>query len=97
MQRAFWNTAKFIETFRPPKSFATTRFYTIVASPPVVHSNHVAKSPIRLRDYQDECIQAVLSHLDRGQKRLGVSLATGSGKTVRFCNFGLAEITILKG
>lgn len=95
MQRAFWNTAKLIETFSPPKSFATVRFYTIVASPPVVNSNHVA-SPIRLRDYQDECIQAVLSYLDKGQKRLGISLATGSGKTVSFCNCGLAAITILK-
>lgn len=37
---------------------------------------------IRLREYQEECIQAVLSHLDKGHKRLGVSLATGSGKTV---------------
>jgi hypothetical protein len=37
---------------------------------------------IRLRQYQEECIQAVLSHLDQGHKRLGVSLATGSGKTV---------------
>ena len=38
---------------------------------------------IRLREYQEECIQAVLSHLEKGHKRLGVSLATGSGKTVR--------------
>jgi Type III restriction enzyme, res subunit len=39
---------------------------------------------IRLRQYQEECIQAVLSHLDQGHKRLGVSLATGSGKTVHW-------------
>ncbi|KAJ5052405.1 uncharacterized protein L3040_002155 [Drepanopeziza brunnea f. sp. 'multigermtubi'] len=39
---------------------------------------------IRLREYQEECIQAVLSHLKQGHKRLGVSLATGSGKTVIF-------------
>ncbi len=37
---------------------------------------------IRLRQYQEECIQSVLSHLALGHKRLGVSLATGSGKTV---------------
>lgn len=97
MQRAFWTTVELIENFRPLKSFATARFYTIVASPPVANSNHVARSPIRLRDYQDECIQAVLSYLDKGQKRLGISLATGSGKTVSFCKFGLAAITILKG
>ncbi|KAH0271164.1 DEAD/DEAH box helicase-like protein, partial [Aureobasidium melanogenum] len=39
---------------------------------------------IKLRSYQEECIEAVLRHLDRGQKRLGISLATGSGKTVIF-------------
>lgn len=38
---------------------------------------------IRLREYQEECIQSVLSYLDQGHKRLGISLATGSGKTVR--------------
>lgn len=43
---------------------------------------------IILRAYQEECIQSVLSSLEDGQTRLGVSLATGSGKTVRpplFC------------
>ena len=39
---------------------------------------------IQLREYQEECIQAVLSYLKAGHKRLGVSLATGSGKTVIF-------------
>jgi superfamily II DNA or RNA helicase len=37
---------------------------------------------IRLRPYQEESIQAVLSSLEKGHKRLGLSLATGSGKTV---------------
>lgn len=35
-----------------------------------------------LREYQEECIQSVLSYLAQGHKRLGISLATGSGKTV---------------
>lgn len=39
---------------------------------------------IQLRSYQEECIEAVLRHLDLGEKRLGISLATGSGKTVIF-------------
>jgi superfamily II DNA or RNA helicase len=43
--------------------------------------------PVRLRDYQEECIQSVLSSLDNGEKRLGISLATGSGKTVCRCYF----------
>ena len=37
-----------------------------------------------LRDYQEECIQAVMRYLQDGHKRLGISLATGSGKTVRW-------------
>ncbi|KAI8961666.1 P-loop containing nucleoside triphosphate hydrolase protein [Daldinia sp. FL1419] len=39
---------------------------------------------IRLRDYQEECIQSVLDSIENGHKRLGISLATGSGKTVIF-------------
>ncbi|KAL6160667.1 putative ATP-dependent helicase IRC3 [Exserohilum turcicum] len=41
-------------------------------------------SAVVLREYQEECIQAVLSYLQAGHKRLGASLATGSGKTVIF-------------
>ncbi|KAL2267541.1 hypothetical protein VTJ83DRAFT_4818 [Remersonia thermophila] len=43
-----------------------------------------AAEPLTLRSYQEECIQSVLSSLEQGHKRLGVSLATGSGKTVIF-------------
>ncbi|KAK4193905.1 P-loop containing nucleoside triphosphate hydrolase protein [Podospora australis] len=41
-------------------------------------------APIRLRNYQEECIQSILASIENGHKRLGVSLATGSGKTVIF-------------
>ncbi|KAK3940640.1 P-loop containing nucleoside triphosphate hydrolase protein [Diplogelasinospora grovesii] len=44
----------------------------------------LSDKPVRLRDYQEECIQSVLSSLSQGHKRLGISLATGSGKTVIF-------------
>lgn len=48
-------------------------------TPPIIH-----EETIRLRQYQEECIQSVLSYLKSGHKRLGISLATGSGKTVIF-------------
>jgi ATP-dependent helicase IRC3 len=49
------------------------RFNTTAASVP---------SGIVLRDYQEESIQSVLKYLDEGHRRLGISLATGAGKTV---------------
>jgi ATP-dependent helicase IRC3 len=54
---------------------------TAVQPPP---SAVVPPPRITLREYQEECIQSVLSYLDKGHKRLGVSLATGAGKTVIF-------------
>ncbi|KAK5072956.1 putative ATP-dependent helicase IRC3 [Lithohypha guttulata] len=53
---------------------------TVVADTPAV----AYEEKLRLREYQEECIQSVLSYLKNGHKRLGVSLATGSGKTVIF-------------
>ena len=44
----------------------------------------VPNAAIKLREYQEECIQSVLSSLSQGHKRLGISLATGSGKTVGY-------------
>src|SRR5436309_2738353 len=52
------------------------------SSPPPPPS--VVQPKIVLREYQEECIQAVVSFLEAGHKRLGVSLATGAGKTVIF-------------
>ncbi|KAI0020542.1 P-loop containing nucleoside triphosphate hydrolase protein [Xylariomycetidae sp. FL0641] len=57
-----------------PKLVAS--YATVKTSPP--------PQQIRLRDYQEECIQAVLASLKNGSKRLGISLATGAGKTVIF-------------
>lgn len=39
-------------------------------------------SRVQLRPYQEECIQSVLGYLAKGERRLGISLATGAGKTV---------------
>jgi ATP-dependent helicase IRC3 len=57
----------------------------------------IASSPlkIQLRKYQEECIQAVLAHLDEGYTRLGISLATGSGKTVSIISYFIrANLTL---
>jgi ATP-dependent helicase IRC3 len=48
-------------------------------------SNHSNGTPsIQLRPYQEESITSVLTSLSQGARRLGLSLATGSGKTVIF-------------
>lgn len=57
----------------------------LISSLPATQKASAAVSPVRLRDYQEECIQSVLSSLNNGEKRLGISLATGSGKTVCRC------------
>jgi len=44
----------------------------------------LAPPPITLRPYQEESILQVLKYLAEGERRLGLSLATGSGKTVIF-------------
>ncbi|GAB7359072.1 hypothetical protein MBLNU230_g5144t1 [Neophaeotheca triangularis] len=41
-------------------------------------------SKVELRPYQKDSINAVLKYLKDGKRRLGLSLATGSGKTVIF-------------
>lgn len=38
--------------------------------------------PVQLRNYQLECIQSVVNAFKDGHKRVGISLATGGGKTV---------------
>ncbi|KAL7822870.1 P-loop containing nucleoside triphosphate hydrolase protein [Trichoderma gracile] len=70
--------------FRPdagtgvPKSLTLTsqlRRYAVTAA---------LSNKLKLRDYQQECIKSVVLSLKRGHKRVGISLATGSGKTVIF-------------
>lgn len=60
---------------RKPVSCVETAFRTFSST-----INHDAK--VKLRDYQKECIGSVLTALESGHKRVGISLATGSGKTV---------------
>ncbi|USW53310.1 Putative helicase, P-loop containing nucleoside triphosphate hydrolase [Septoria linicola] len=44
----------------------------------------VQAEQVKLRPYQQDSIWSVLDYLEKGEKRLGISLATGSGKTVIF-------------
>ncbi|ORY86217.1 P-loop containing nucleoside triphosphate hydrolase protein [Protomyces lactucae-debilis] len=43
-----------------------------------------ARSAVTLRPYQEECIQSCITAIQEGKRRIAVSLATGSGKTVIF-------------
>lgn len=67
--------------------FAHYRLASTRAAPPSLpdasQEPFIPRSAVRLRDYQEECIRSVLWNLSEGRNRLGVSLATGSGKTVR--------------
>ncbi|KAL4876614.1 P-loop containing nucleoside triphosphate hydrolase protein [Aspergillus karnatakaensis] len=69
-------------TWRQPSriSLPTQRWNSALATA----TTSVEPPAIKLRDYQEECIQSVIDHVGQGHKRLGVSLATGSGKTVIF-------------
>ncbi|CZS74047.1 unnamed protein product [Fusarium graminearum] len=65
------------QTFR---AFASVKASTSTSTSTIAHE----PPKLQLRDYQEECIDSVLNSLQNGQKRVGVSLATGSGKTVIF-------------
>ncbi|KAH9887827.1 P-loop containing nucleoside triphosphate hydrolase protein [Xylariomycetidae sp. FL2044] len=72
-----------------PKPAATSIYIRSLATKKPVNLPDAASPPlpvpqVRLRYYQEECIQSVLASIQNGHKRLGVSLATGAGKTVIF-------------
>jgi superfamily II DNA or RNA helicase len=56
----------------------TCRFQSTSANARVVS----APQQLVLRPYQEEAISAVLEKLEQKEKRLAISLPTGSGKTV---------------
>lgn len=62
--------------------FSQARQHATRIIPPRIETNPGQNNAFQLRDYQEECVESVLSYLRNGHKRLGVSLATGSGKTV---------------
>lgn len=72
-------TSRSIQFATTPHRWRRSLASVTSATPPIVR-----EEAIRLRQYQEECIQSVLSYLKNGHRRLGISLATGSGKTVIF-------------
>ncbi|RAH84915.1 ResIII-domain-containing protein [Aspergillus japonicus CBS 114.51] len=71
--------------WKPNVRLASLRYRSAVAYADEAPAAAAPEPPgIVLRDYQEECIQSVLDHLKQGHKRLGISLATGAGKTVIF-------------
>lgn len=58
-------------------------------------NNEAPSTPaVQLRDYQRECIESVVSAFKNGHKRVGISLATGGGKTVSWLSSaGLCNAT----
>ncbi|KAI0111818.1 P-loop containing nucleoside triphosphate hydrolase protein [Daldinia grandis] len=86
-------TTRWLFSVRPVRRFSLTGYYRFNFSTSLSpRATEISNTPnahnplqgIRLRDYQEECIQAILNSLKNGHKRLGISLATGSGKTVIF-------------
>lgn len=75
-------------TARPAPQVSTLRSFASRKSrksPPVAPPEAPPQPPaIQLRDYQRECIESVVCAFKEGHKRVGISLATGGGKTVIF-------------
>lgn len=53
-------------------------------TPRVLHLRHVHTSALRLRPYQEICLESCINALNEGTTKIGVSLPTGAGKTVVF-------------
>lgn len=67
----------------PARSFGQPPVRTFFGSPrDLSNLSGSSRTPIRLRNYQEEAIQAVTDQLDNGLNRIGISLPKGSGKTV---------------
>ncbi|KAH3674356.1 hypothetical protein WICMUC_003382 [Wickerhamomyces mucosus] len=64
-------------------SYIRTRSNSI--SKRFVHQTSIKLLPaLRLRQYQEDCITSCITAIDKGSKKIAVSLPTGGGKTVVF-------------
>ena len=50
----------------------------------VLHLRHAHTSALKLRPYQETCLESCINALKEGTTKIGVSLPTGAGKTVVF-------------
>ena len=64
--------------------------------PRVLHIHRVHTSALRLRPYQETCLESCLDALKEGSTKIGVSLPTGAGKTVVFVSL-LERLQTLPG
>lgn len=86
-----WPNLQSIAHWWPCQAFTNERIFACAA-----HRFHALAQPkVELRPYQRASIDAVLEYLGRGEKRLGLSLATGSGKTVHITSLPLARFSWL--
>ena len=69
----------------PPKARKATKKISELSR--LIPPTSLTPAPPRsLRPYQEECIEACLDAIEAGKRRIGISLATGAGKTVIFTN-----------
>lgn len=68
--------------FRPDAGTGVPKSLTVTKQLRTYAATAALSNKLKLRDYQLECIKSVVLSLKRGHKRVGISLATGSGKTV---------------
>lgn len=52
--------------------------------PRALHLRRVHTSTLKLRPYQETCLESCIDALKEGSTKIGVSLPTGAGKTVVF-------------
>ena len=64
--------------------------------PRVLHLRRAHTNALKLRSYQESCIESCLDALKDGSTKIGVSLPTGAGKTVVFVSL-LERLKALPG
>ena len=62
----------------------------------VLHLRRTHTSALKLRPYQETCLESCLGALKEGSTKIGVSLPTGAGKTVVFVSL-LERLQVLPG